>query len=149
MTFRELVSKYVSGNNSIEEMEKLTDKINWFIEEVKKSDPALAEKFLMKTDLLLNPHFTKETAEHAVAHLKNRDGTTGGHWNYEDTTKVMAAKGYNFNPSDWHYVLNMIYSDYWKQSKSADDYLDEAAMFLDDKDAPSNKAKRYYLAMQA
>lgn len=147
MTFRELVSKYVSGKNSIEEMEKLTDKINWFIEEVRKSDPQLADKFLMKTDLLLNPHFTRETAEHAVSLMKNRDGSTGGHWSYDDTTKVMGAKNYNFNPADWHYALNMIYSDYWKQSKGTDEYLEDAAMFLDDKDAPESKAKRYFLAM--
>ena len=147
MTFQELVNKYVSGQNSTEDMERLTRKINWFTEEVKKSNPDLANKFLMKTDLLLNPHFTKETAQYAVSLMKNRDGSTGAHWSYEDTSGVMAAKGYSFDLADWYYVLNMVYSDYYQKEKSTDNYIADAYMFLDDPDAPHDKAKRYFHAM--
>lgn len=147
MTFKELVNKYVSGQNSTEDMERLTDKINWFTEEVRKEDSKLVDKFLMKVDLLVNPHFTRETAEYAVSMMKNRDGSTGEKWSYDETSKVMNSKGYKFDPADWYYTLNMTYSDKYKQGKSSEDYIEDAYMFLDDIDAPHNKAKRYFLAM--
>jgi hypothetical protein len=95
----------------------------------------------------MNPHFTKETSKYVVAKLQNKDGTTGEHWNYETTSKVLTQKGYDFRNCDWYYVLNMIYSDYYKVGRSDDVYIELAYDFLNDKDAPEDKAKRYYLAM--
>ena len=146
MTFKELITKYI-GNLDIDGMDRLVDKINWFTEEVRKADSRLADKFLMKVDLLVNPHFTRETAEYAVSRMKNRDGSNGEKWSYEETTRVMNSKGYAFNPADWYYILNMTYSDKYKQGKTSEDYIEDAYMFLDDIDAPHDKAKRYYLAM--
>lgn len=146
MTFKEIITKYI-GNLDIDDMDRLTTKINHFVEEVHKIDSRLADKFLMKVDCLVNPHFTRDTAEYAVSKLKNRDGSTGEKWGYEETTRVLNSKGYTFNPADWYYVLNMTYSDKYKQGKSSEDYIEDAYMFLDDIDAPHDKAKRYYLAM--
>lgn len=146
MTFKELIAKHI-GSLDIDDMEKLTTKINHFVEEVHKIDDKLADKFIMKVDLLVNPHFTEETAEYAVSKMKNRDGSTGEKWGYGETTRVLNSKGYTFNPADWYYVLNMTYSDKYKQGKSSEDYIEDAYMFLDDMDAPHDKAKRYYLAM--
>lgn len=146
MTFKELITKHI-GSLDVDDMDRLTSKISHFVEEVHKIDARLADKFLMKVDLLVNPHFTQETAEYAVSKMKNRDGSTGEKWSYSETTKVLNSKGYNFNPADWYYVLNMTYSDKYKQGKTSEDYIDDAYMFLDDVDAPHDKAKRYYLAM--
>lgn len=145
MTFKELITKHI-GSLDIDDMEKLTNKINHFVEEVHKMDAQLADKFLMKVDLLVNPHFTKETAEYAVSKMKNRDGSTGEKWNYNETTRVLNSKGYTFNPADWYYVLNMEYSDRYKQGKTSEDYIEDAYMFLDDIDGHSDIAKRWYLA---
>lgn len=145
MTFKELITKYI-GNLDIDGMDKLVDKINWFTEEVRKEDSKLADKFLMKVDLLVNPHFTRETAEYAVSRMKNRDGSSGEKWSYDETLRVMNSKGYKFDPADWYYVLNMQYSDRYKQGKSSEDYIEDAYMFLDDIDAPHDIAKRWFLA---
>ena len=109
----------------------------------------MVDKFLMKVDLLVNPHFTKETAKYVVSMMDNKDGSKGEHWNYETTTKVLETKGWDFNPCDWYYTLNMIYSDYYKSGRSDDVYVDLAKDFLDDIDGPDDKAKRYYLAMKS
>lgn len=146
MTFKDLVYEY-GRDGSTETMEKLTCKVNWFTEKVKESHPELVDKFLMKVDLLLNPHFTKETAEYVVSKLKNKDGTVGAHWPYETTEKVLYSKKLDFDEADWFYVLNMIYSDYYKSGRSDDTYIDLAIDFLSDEDAPSGKAKKYYWAM--
>ena len=146
MTFKDLVYEY-GREGSTEVMEKLTMKVNWFTEKVRESHPELVDKFLMKVDLLLNPHFTRETAEYAVSNLKNKDGTIGAHWNYETSEKVLYSNKLDFDEADWFYVLNMIYSDYYKSGRSDDTYIDLAIDFLSDEDAPKGKAKKYYWAM--
>ncbi|MBP5698837.1 MAG: hypothetical protein J6W96_04865 [Alphaproteobacteria bacterium] len=144
MTFKDLINEYIHGLSD-DDMNMLTHKINWFVEKVKMSNPELVDKFLMKVDLIVNPHFTKETAEYVVSRMSNKDGTTGEHWNYETTMKVMDG---DFNEADWYYVLNMIYSDYYKSGRSDETYIGLAKDFMDDKDAPEGKAKRYYKAMR-
>lgn len=41
----------------------------------------------------------------------------------------------------------MVRSDYYKDGQAPQYYADLAFDFLEDKDAPEGKAKRYYLAM--
>ena len=144
MTFKDLIDKYLDDKD---DMYKLACKIDWFTEKVKESNPELANRFLMKVDLLLNPHFTKESAEYVVSKLKNKDGTEGEHWNYDTTEKVLFSRKYDFDEADWYYTLNMIYSDYYKSGRSDDTYIELANDFLSDEDAPEGKAKKYYLAM--
>lgn len=145
-TFKDMVDKYWRSAG-LEDMERLAEKIDWFAEEVRKTNPELVEKFLMKLDLLLNPHFTKESAEHAVSKMVNKDGTRGEHWTYEQTSDVLKDQGYECDEADWYYVLNMIYSDYYKAGRSTDTYVELAHDFLTDFDAPECKAKKYFWGM--
>lgn len=145
-SFYELVNNY-GRDGSVDVMEKLTHKVDWFTTKVAEKDPELVDHFLMKVDLLLNPHFTKETAEFAVSKMKNKDGTTGPHWTYDQAISVMKDEGYDFCEGDWYYVLSMQYSDYYKSGKSTESYVEDAYDFLNDIDAPEDKAKRYYWAM--
>ena len=145
MGFKELIDKYLDDSD---DMVKLTNKIDWFVDEVEKEDKELADKFLMKIDLLLNPHFTRETSKHVVDRLINKDGSKGGHWTYDQTTRVLENQGWDFHTCDWYYVLNMIYSDYYKSGRSDETYIELAKDFIDDIDAPDDKAKKYYLAMK-
>lgn len=46
-----------------------------------------------------------------------------------------------------YYVLNMERSDYYKADEAPQYYVERALDFLNDKDAPEGKAKRYYVAM--
>ena len=145
-SFKDLVYKY-GRDGDTETMECLTEKVNWFTEEVKMKEPELAHKFLMKVDLLLNPHFTEETAKHVVAKMVNKDGSRGEHWTYEQTSEVLNSQGFDFNEADWYYVLSMIYSDYYKSGRTTETYIEMAHDFLADSDAPEGKAKKYYWAM--
>lgn len=145
--FKYLVEEYArDADTSV--MEMLTCKIDWFVGKVMEKDKDLAEHFIMKVDLLLSPHFNKETAEYVVGCFENKDGSKGQHWTYDQTTSVLKSKGYYFEEADWYYVLNMIYSDYYKNGRTDDTYIELAHDFLDDVDAPEGKAKKYYLAMK-
>ena len=142
ITFQKLIDEY-GRDGDIETMEHLTCKIDHFVEEVREYHPEMVDKFLMKVDYIVNPDFSKETALYAVSKMKNKDGTKGEHWNYETTTKVLEAKGYNFKPCDWYYVLNMMYSDYYKPGRADDVYVEMACDFLNDVDGPKHKAKKW------
>lgn len=142
MKYHELVKHHIE-DASYEDMVELAKETDCFVEEVREHHPEMVDKFLMKVDLALNPDFTKETARYVVSKMKNKDGTTGEHWDYETTTKVLEAKGYNFKPCDWYYVLNMMYSDYYKPGRTDDVYVEMACDFLNDVDGPKHKAKKW------
>lgn len=144
--FKTLVREYAKEADS-KTMEMLTDKIDWFVDKVMEKDKEMVEHFIMKIDLLLNPHFTKPTAEYVVSQFDNKDGSKGEHWSYEQTNSVMKSKGLDYCEADWYYVMSMIYSDYYKSGRSDETYIELACDFLDDPDAPDCKAKKYWLAM--
>ena len=97
-------------------------------------------------------HFCEDSLDEALEAMKNEDGTNGGHWTVEDTTKV--AQQYaipfdTFNKYDWNYVMNMMFSDYSTIiGNDVQKYAKIANKFIRDKDAPTGKAYRYYAAMQ-
>lgn len=144
--FKDIVFKY-GRDGKTEVMEELTEMVSDFIDEVKEHHPEKAHNFIMMVDLLLNPHFTKETAYYAVSNMKNKDGSIGEHWSRETTDRVLESRGYEFNHCDWYVALNMIYSDYYKSGRSDDTYIELAYDFLSDEDGPENKMKKYYKAM--
>lgn len=145
-SFKEVVFKH-GRDGKTEVMEALTEMMDDFVEEVREHHKEKAEEFVAMVDLLLNPHFTKETAKYAVSKMKNKDGSIGEHWSRETTDRVLEAKGYDFNPCDWYVALNMIYSDYYKSGRSDDTYIELAYDFLADEDGPKDKMKKYYRAM--
>jgi hypothetical protein len=97
-------------------------------------------------------HFNKWMLEQALCEMENDDGTTGGHWTVEQTTSVAKNSNINFinfNEYDWNYVMNMMYSDYYKTGgTNSTFYVELARSFLMDKDAPKGKALKYFLAMK-
>lgn len=98
---------------------------------------------------LANSHipFDKETAELAVKYMHNKDGSVGEHWSYTETSEALKKHDFAFSPADWYYVLNMAYSDNYRSSYNTDIYINFAYDFLNDTDAASNKAKKYFVAM--
>lgn len=97
-------------------------------------------------------HFNKWLLDKATKELVNEDGSKGAHWTLEQTTSVAKSNGIeftHFNEYDWNYVMNMIYSDYFKSGgNNTTFYFELAKSFLMDKDAPDGKALKYYLAMR-
>ena len=96
-------------------------------------------------------HFSDWLLEKALNCMKNKDGTERGHWDLEQTNSVARQHDIrfdHFNEYDWNYVMNMIYSDYYKSSYDTSRYVEMAKDFIMDKDAPSGKALKYYMAMK-
>lgn len=140
--FKELMDEY-GRKSDIDDMERLTDVIDKFTHKVKEVAPELEKKFI--TEVKLSNKcipWDKEQAEYAVKNMRNKDGTTGEHWSYAQTSDVMSKKGYDFNPAEWFYVLNMVYSDHYSQDFPVDTYVKLACDILTDVDAPKNATKK-------
>ena len=92
---------------------------------------------------------TRADAEGWMYNMKNEDGSFGAHWDLEQTRPYMEPRGVTCELWKWAAVMNMMYSDYCKAARKnsvdrPEFYADLAAAFLEDKDAPEDKAGRYY-----
>lgn len=92
---------------------------------------------------------TEEEAIEYVAHMRNKDGSTGAHWTMQQTTDYMKShSGFEMlNPNCFYVAMNMMYSDYYKPTRTTDTYAMLAKDFIEDTDAPQDKVKRYMKAM--
>ena len=91
---------------------------------------------------------TKSGAEMWVRHMQNSDGSSGAHWDYNQTEQVRQQKGYKCDPVAFYAAMNMMYSDYCQAARdigcnTVDFYAAMAKAFLEDADAPSDKIERY------
>lgn len=91
---------------------------------------------------------TKTDAESWVRHMQNSDGSSGAHWDYNQTEQVRQQKGYKCDPVAFYAAMNMMYSDYCQAARdigcnTVDFYAAMAKAFLEDADAPSDKIERY------
>ena len=73
--------------------------------------------------------------------MQNKDGTTGEHWSYEQTSPLAEQ----YDKWDFYAVLNMIYSDYYNPRFDTNTYISLAKDWLNDKDVGSGKTLRYYM----
>lgn len=145
MSYQKIIDEFVTSEN-VMDMFMLTKLTADFICKVDEINPELVNKFMMKLKMYKHPFKDKECAEYAVSKMKNEDGSTGEHWNYETASKLAEKYGIEDKPA-FYYVLNMKYSDYYQSGKSDSEYVKEAIQFINDKDAPRDKAERYYRAM--
>nr|DAT91041.1 MAG TPA: hypothetical protein [Caudoviricetes sp.] len=103
--------------------------------------------FLIMHEALYHGHFCERLAKKAVSDMKNVDGTTGGKWSKEETDKVMQQYGVHADSNDFYYVMNMMISDYEKVlNTDAGTYAKMADAYLNDPDAPKDKALKTYLS---
>lgn len=86
-------------------------------------------------------HLNEELAKKWVADMENKDGTTGGHWTFEQTSQYAG----NHNKFDWFAVMNMIWSDYFNAKFDTNTYVELANDWLKDKDVGDGKTLRYYI----
>ncbi len=92
---------------------------------------------------------TKEKAQEWTKKMKNSDGSSGPHWKMEQTNALMEKLGVSLNPIEFYVAANMMYSDYCAVAKkfgldTPDFYGHMAKAFLEDKDAGSDKLKKYF-----
>lgn len=135
--------------------EKMIGKEGWedvvertcdFLEEIKKSYPEKVALLLKDLeDMICYPPITEVEAKAYVAKMVNKDGTTGEHWSLE-TVRTLPAQNKDlmkFDFFEFYIALNMAWSDRYHPNKKTEDYIMDAVDFLDDKDAPKNKMRRY------
>ena len=97
----------------------------------------------------LGGSFSKSEAEEWCKHMKNSDGTEGGHWSITETDSV--GRPEDVSDYVWNAAMNMIYSDYGEVAKkygvgTAEFFADMTEAFLYDEDGPgpTEKIARYY-----
>ena len=90
--------------------------------------------------LAYGPHLSREMADEWVEHMHNKDGSSGSHWSYDQTTPLAEHR----NKEDFYAVLNMMWSDYFSPAFTQQNYISLARDFIDDKDAPEDKTLKYF-----
>lgn len=133
--------------------EQLKDFVDYSLCELKSKDYEMYEELeLQLYKKVYGCHFNSWMLEKALKHMINEDGTSGAHWDLEQTTSVARNNDITFsqfNEYDWCYVMNMIYSDYYGSvPNDMSVYIRMSRKFLEDKDAEEGKAFRYYVAMK-
>ena len=117
---------------------------------LKVFEEALGEEVLESTFeplylSLFGSHFTKETATEAVEGMYNTE-SKGECYTKAQTDEVAKKLGLTFNSYndwDWYYTFNMVATDY-DNILEPNSYAKVAKAWLEDIDAPSGKAFRYW-----
>lgn len=93
---------------------------------------------------------TEAEAKEYVARMVNKDGTHGAHWSLLQVKRLAERRPElkRYDCLAFYVVLNMMYSDYYHMGKSEEYYIMLAEDFLNDKDAPADKVRRYMEAME-
>lgn len=150
--FKEIMIKAQEKNINGQVWEQIQNKTENFLKEVSVNYPDKVKHFLHDLkDLVCFPPLSEDEAKKYVSAMQNKDGSIGGHWTLEQVREL--AKSHpiltRFDCLDFYVAINMMYSDYYSSKRNAEDYVNLAVDFLDDKDAPHNKIRRYMSAMEA
>lgn len=118
------------------------------IKMIKRYDEAAYNRLALSIHrAVYGPHFSEQMAMEAVANMKNKDGTIGGHWSIEQTTNLMKQHSIKANQYDWYYLLNMLYSDASRVFKNdMRQYLEYANdVYIEDIDGDEGKIFNEYV----
>lgn len=94
----------------------------------------------------------EHTARMWVRQMRNADGTSGGHYKFDQTEQHRETLCPRCSEWDWYAAMNMMYSDYCETAKQLgcdkpDFYAKMAKAFLEDEDAGKHKMRKYMEAM--
>lgn len=147
--FKMLAEEANKKSNSTEIMIEWTEILDYYLDLFKEKDEDIYCDLIEELFIsIYGEHMNEELAEKAVSSMKNADGTKGEHWKIEDTTRQAEKFGVNwtnYNKYDFYYVMNMLYSDFYKLFKDDEEtYTRMTIAWLDDKDVEPGKAYRYY-----
>lgn len=133
-----------------EQNDQAIEVLSEIMHDLQKKYPEYYRKYDERLEIIYkhNP-LTKEEALHYVSRMKNKDGSVGEHWTYEQTSNYLQThEGFqHLNKNCFYVAMNMMYSDYYKPARTTDTYANLAKDFIEDEDAPSDKVKRYMEAM--
>ena len=149
MEIKELYHYMVTGTE--EQNDQAIEVLSEIMHEIQKKYPAYYKKYDDKLEKIYKHNsLTKEEAQEYVSKMKNKDGSYGGHWTYDQTTEYMLTHEElrDLNRVCFYVAMNMMYSDYYKPTRTVADYAMLAKDFLTDPDGKSDKVKRYMEVMQ-
>lgn len=121
-------------------MSELADLTSDFVEDVSKTEPEPAKKYLADAHNILCPFMDEEEAEKFVSELENIDGTDGPHWKHpEDVFKASEQLGIpletkRYRKWDLYAAVNMVYSDFYDEDKPDSMYIKDGYRFVSDPD---------------
>ena len=79
-----------------------------------------------------------------VDHMKNKDGTTGAHWTWEQVMQVQKDRKIGNDIGTLYAVLNMMWSDYYNPKFDTNTYIELAKDWINDEDVGECKTLKYY-----
>ena len=150
MTIKELYNYMTTASE--EQNDQAIEVLSEIMHEIQKKFPTYYKKYDDKLEKIYkHSSMTEAEAKKYVSQMHNKDGSVGEHWTIEQTTDyLLSHKEFeHINPNCFYVAMNMMYSDYYKPTRTVDTYASLAADFLEDKDAPSDKLKRYFAAMHS
>ena len=150
-TYKEIMKKAQDKkicSKAWDETDKLTQD---FLDEMASLHPDRVQRYLKEMeDAVCFPPLTEGEAQKYVDGMTNKDGSKGAHWNLAQV-KELAVKHpelKQFDCLDFFVALNMMWSDHYNPKRAEEEYISLACEFLDDKDAPKNKMRRYMEVMK-
>ena len=131
--------KYLQGNEKL--MKSFFIAVIDAIKDMKEKDKyAYYKSYFTVHESIFGKHFSEEMAKTAVNEMINVDGTTGEHWNLQQTNSLLSSNNLTCNKYDFYYVMNMLYSDFSGiVGNDANIYLKMAKAYIDDPDASEGK----------
>lgn len=145
--FRELVD---ASSKDPKTMEEITEILDVMLTDMEVEHPKLYWETINDIYVLVKGMiFDEQTAKYAVSCFDNEDGTKGEHWTLTDTTSVANSVGVVFDKDitqyDWYFVMNMMYSDFYKVFGSDTNmYAQISKAWINDKDGGKHRAFRYW-----
>ena len=133
-----------------EQNDQAIEVLSEIMHEIQKKYPAYYKKYDDKLEKIYHHNaLTEQEAIEYVAHMRNKDGSTGAHWTIQQTTDYMKSHaGFEMlNPNCFYVAMNMMYSDYYTPTRKVETYAAMAKDFIEDEDAPYDKVKRYMEVM--
>ena len=136
---------YIIEHGTSEEMEEMKEVLEDAICDLKAVDYAQYKRVEYKLHCIAHHgHLGEKAAKCWTSKMKNKDGTHGAHWSWEQTEAVRKEKNLPFDSSDWYAVLNMVYSDYYNPKFDTATYVEIAKDWIKDDDVGEKKTLKYY-----
>lgn len=153
MRYKDLIRKLVA-TSSTEDMEKLTDMTDDFVEKVRERSPQMADDFVGSINSEFSYFLDQETAKKIIDKMQNenRERPTGEKWDKQTALKAFADAGHptgndRYSENGVYYAMNMVYSDFYPMyGEDVKKYADHAFLFLNDKDYQGKCSKEKWYA---
>ena len=137
--------QHIIDHGTNEQMEKMREILAEAVTKLKKVSPEDYNNIEFDLHKIAhNGKLGEDLAKEWVECMKNKDGTEGGHWSWEQVTQVNRDKKITEDISDAYAILNMMYSDYYSPKFDINTYIELSKDWFNDPDGGQCKTLKYY-----